>query len=277
MTNALVIIDYQNIHLTAHEKWAPRGTPKHNSLVHPLAFAASVLQKRQQILGTLSASGKPAAHPAAQLSAVWVYRGCPSNKNDPQAYRRSQAQRSEWTRDPRVQVTYRTLKYYRDAPPREKGVDVLVAINLVQAVSSGEFDVVILAAHDTDQEPALEAAVDLCVNTDRAVETAGWQGSKVLRPSGRQLWHTALDSSAFAWCLMSRCSRNGSRASGEFARETGQEALRRARVLSLAESMSWFWMWLMRRVSSAGFSSARTAVSTSACSSVRTPESRTRW
>jgi len=113
----------------------------------------------------------------------------------PEAYRRSQAQQSEWTRSDKVTVTYRTLKYYADGSQREKGIDVLIAINLVRAVQGGKFDVVILAAHDTDQEPALEAALEL--SNGVAVESAGWQGCKVLRPGGNRLWHTALDSAAF--------------------------------------------------------------------------------
>lgn len=198
---ALVIVDYQNIHLTAHEQWAPLGTPKHETLVHPLSFAAAVVRKRQHIGGALAMAGKtPPPHHTAGLGGVIVYRGCPSNRQDPTAYRRSQAQRSEWTRDPKVEVVYRTLKYYQSGPPREKGVDVLVAINLVEAVRAAQHDVVILAAHDTDQEPALEAAVTLAGVTGVAVETAGWEKSKVLKPSGRRLWHTALNGGDFVKC-----------------------------------------------------------------------------
>lgn len=194
---ALVVVDYQNIHLTAHERWAPTGTAKHETLVHPLSFSAGIVQKRQQVLGALAMRGEQVVHPRAALGAVWVYRGCPSNKQNPKAYRRSQAQRAEWTRDQRVQVTYRTLKYYTGSPPREKGVDVLIALNLVQAVQGGDFDVVILAAHDTDQEPALEAAIASAGTQGVSIETAGWVGCKVLKPSGQRLWHTALDAPAF--------------------------------------------------------------------------------
>ena len=44
--SALVIVDYQNIHLTAHELFAPAGTPKHETLVHPLHFANQVVGER---------------------------------------------------------------------------------------------------------------------------------------------------------------------------------------------------------------------------------------
>ena len=46
-------------------------------------------------------------------------------------YRRTQAQKSEWTRDRRVEVNYRTLRYHWERGERiaqEKGIDVLVAL-----------------------------------------------------------------------------------------------------------------------------------------------------
>lgn len=128
----------------------------------------------------------------AELVNVFVYRGQPANLHQPDLYRVTQAQKAEWTRDPRVDVKYRTLKYAPNRPPQEKGIDVLVAINLVRLAETGEHDVVVLAAHDTDLEPALEMAAE----KGRAkVETCGWEGERRLRIPGRTLWHTALGAS----------------------------------------------------------------------------------
>lgn len=195
---ALVVIDYQNIHLTGHDCFVPKGVPKHESLIHPLTFASLVVQKRQAIAGRNAMAGKTAPpSPRATLASVKVYRGAPSNLHAPIPYARSQAQRSEWTRDKRVEVVYRPLKYYSDGSAREKGVDVLVAINLVEAVRSGDYSVVILAAHDTDQEPALESALTISQENGVALETAGWEGSKVLKARGKRLWHTSLNGAEF--------------------------------------------------------------------------------
>jgi hypothetical protein len=60
----------------------------------------------------------------------------------------------------------------------------------VRLAEGGAHDVVILAAHDTDQEPALEMAV---ARGGAKVETCGWHGERRLRIPGRTLWHTALD------------------------------------------------------------------------------------
>lgn len=173
-------MDYQNIHLTAHNLFAPYGTPVHEVLIHPLLFAEQMLAERAARQGDERMQ-------RAVLTDVYVYRGQPGNKQQPDLYRYTQAQRSEWTRDKRVKVTYRPLRYAPNRPPEEKGVDVLVAINLVRLAQEGRHDVVVLAAHDTDQEPALEMAADY----GRAkVETCGWEGARRLRIPNRHLWHT---------------------------------------------------------------------------------------
>lgn len=180
-----VVIDYQNIHLTARDLFAPPGLPAHECLIHPLWFA-------EQVIAVRATRQRDETQQRAVRTAVRVFRGSPSNAHDPYVYAISQRQRSEWTRDKRVDVVYRTLRYPRDwphKPAQEKGVDVLVALKVVRAALDPRFDVVILASHDTDLEPALEIAV----GDDRAkIETAGWHGARVLRPSGTRLWHTAL-------------------------------------------------------------------------------------
>lgn len=128
-----------------------------------------------------------------------MFRGLPGNKQQPDFYRRNQAQKSEWTRDRRVEVSYRPLKYTYDHDgywtAQEKGVDVRVAIEVVKATDSGDFDVVILAAHDTDLEPALEYALGSeNVRSGRVqIETAGWVNCKRLMIPGSPTWHTALN------------------------------------------------------------------------------------
>lgn len=191
-----MVIDYQNIHLTGHGAFVPEGHPKHESLVHPLYFAQQWLSVRNRIRATHSMRSGETLPPYA-LKAVAVYRGNPSNREDPKAYQRNQAQRSEWTRDSRVSVTYRTLRYtWRNGVyvAQEKGVDVMVALDFVRSADRYEADVIVLASHDTDMEPALATASE---NEDRTIETAGWHGCRVLRVPGHQIWHTALDGRHF--------------------------------------------------------------------------------
>jgi hypothetical protein len=180
-----VVIDYQNIHLTARDLFAPPGVPLEECLIDPVRFSEQVLRVRA------SRQNDPVQR-QAELASVRVFRGQPSNQRQPFLYGISQRQRSEWTRDRRVVVTYRSLNYpydWPDRPAREKGIDVLAALHLVKAAAGGDYDVVLLASHDTDLEPALEMAAG---DGRSKVETAGWLGARVLRPSGRRLWHTAL-------------------------------------------------------------------------------------
>ncbi|MEV7964911.1 hypothetical protein AB0O34_02890 [Sphaerisporangium sp. NPDC088356] len=187
--SACMVIDYQNIHLTAGGLFAPHGTHAKDTLVSPLAFAERVLEVRAGL--QIHPNPKPVS-----LAGVHVFRGSPSNAREPVLYSVTQRQKAEWTRDARVKVTYRPLRYPSDwgqrtciEKAREKGIDVMVALELVQLAQFGPYDIAILASHDTDMEPALEMAASV---GRVKIETAGWQGARRLRLSGRSLWHTAL-------------------------------------------------------------------------------------
>lgn len=186
LPSAIVVIDYQNIHLTARDIFSPTGTPAHECLIHPALFAEQVLHGRYLRTGV-----------KAELKKVLVFRGAPSNRESPRMYAYSQAHKSEWTKDRRVEVEYRTLRYFWENGVRvaqEKGIDVRVALALAEASMSKAADIVILASHDTDLEPALDAAQQW--GPDTIVETAGWDSARVLRPTPR-VPHTRLDGAAF--------------------------------------------------------------------------------
>ena len=73
-----VIIDYQNIHLTAHDCFAPPGTPKHETLIHPLLFAEQVMKRRRAALTPQWITGVSDLPPIGELAHVAVYRGARS-------------------------------------------------------------------------------------------------------------------------------------------------------------------------------------------------------
>lgn len=203
MLRTAVVIDYQNVHLTAHEQFCPAGVAKHESLIHPLYFANQVLLARKAARELKGLDSPATSSTSTSLARVAVFRGLPGNKQQPDFYRRNLMQRSEWTRDRRVMVEYRSLKYtydaYGDWTAQEKGIDVRVALEVVRSVESGDYDLVILAAHDTDLEPAIEYALDSApVQSGKVqVETAGWKNCKQLRIPGRHTWHTVLDGTHF--------------------------------------------------------------------------------
>lgn len=187
---ACVLIDYQNIHLTARDIHAPIGTTAQDSLIDPCAFADKIIKVRADLQ-------KIATQRTVQLAALRVYRGTPSNHREARLYSVTQRQRAMWSRDPRLTIISRTLRYPTNwgAPgcqerPREKGIDVLIALDLVDLATAGTFDILILATHDTDLEPALDRALS---KRRTRIETAGWQGARRLKPQGQNVWHTALD------------------------------------------------------------------------------------
>jgi uncharacterized LabA/DUF88 family protein len=206
-----VILDYQNVHLVGHDIFpSSRALARHETLVDPLHFANQLIHHRN--------ANQRAGHRHARLADVWVYRGQPSNKHDPDDYARSLAQRAQWERDSRVHVTLRPLKYdlQRDAAgrpvrdvrgceivtgKREKGVDVLCALAAVREALRPEIDVVMLCSHDSDLEPAVEELLRLGA---AKVETFAWHHPErfayQLARANTAVWNTYLDQTAFENC-----------------------------------------------------------------------------
>jgi hypothetical protein len=214
LLRAAVVIDYQNVHLTGHDLFEGDGPlRRHETLVDPLHFCNQLIRVRNE-------RQKPGmAH--ATLARVLVYRGEPSPIHDPNGYARNQAQKAQWERDPRVRVHMRPLKYdyERDVTgrkasgpdgkwivkgsPREKGIDVLCALALVREALKPDIDLVILASHDSDLDPALDEAAALGA---AKVETFCWvdptqrHRSRMKRQTQRSLWFTPLGPTEFANC-----------------------------------------------------------------------------
>ncbi|MGV0482432.1 NYN domain-containing protein [Mycobacterium kansasii] len=201
------------MHLTAHGLYdSTRFGAKHDCLIDPLTFAVNLVDVRN--------AKQKLEYPPASVTSVLVYRGLPSPAHDQTAYSRSLAQQAHWERDPRVKVHLRPLYYryrydsqgslVRDAngdrvvaEVREKGVDVLCALAVVREAASADNDLVILASHDTDLEPALDEALG---QSKAKIETCQWYRSdrlrhtKQLRPQGRNIWNTRLGESEFQRC-----------------------------------------------------------------------------
>ncbi|MBX4171735.1 NYN domain-containing protein, partial [Rhodococcus sp. DMU2021] len=178
-------------------------TPKHHSLIHPLAYARNVIDERNR--------RQRSGYPHADLVKMEVYRGQPVEEHEPKRYAYTQQELSRWTRDDRIDVIYRPLKYTIDRNSgvirgiQEKGVDVLCALAVIRAVMNSNIDLVILATHDSDLDPCLEEAVQIG-GTGTRVETTGWASSQIRTRQapnvhGRKLWRTFLDEEAYRRCL----------------------------------------------------------------------------
>lgn len=208
----VVVVDYQNVHLTGHGLFrSTRHRPKHETIIDPLLFANRLIEERNRC--------QRPGYPLAELIQVFVFRGEPVQEHNPKGYARNQAQKAQWERDPKVNVTLRPLKYdyLRDAngqfatdhagnkivsgSPREKGVDVLCALATVREAQNPNVDLVVLASSDTDLAPALDEVQRLGM---AKIETCCWYDhtSRVgyqLHPTDRKrpVWNTRLSESAF--------------------------------------------------------------------------------
>lgn len=221
---AVVIMDYQNVHLTARDRFNEYAEPQ-DCLIHPVKFANTLLRTRN--------SKQREGYPHAQLRSVIVFRGLPAPDHEPDMYRFCTDQKRQWTAD-HASVHLRPLKYRyeRDASgepikdingkktpkgrPEEKGVDVMVALECLTQALSPEVDLVILASHDTDLTPAVDRVLHLRdkrgADEVSAIETFCWYsqerrsngefpGSQIRPSDKRSVWNTRMDRAEFEQSL----------------------------------------------------------------------------
>jgi NYN domain len=126
-----VFLDYQNVHLTAHGLYGRPGAPVETSLVHPLRIAERIVAKRRI---------------ASNVVSVRVVRGRPNPEHHPIPAAANDAQTAAWERDRRVRVFRRPLNYrgWPEHPPREKGVDVALAVDLIESALLGQYDAAVV-------------------------------------------------------------------------------------------------------------------------------------
>lgn len=137
-----------------------------------------------------------------QLAEIHVYRGQAAPYREPHLASATEAQASEWSRDHRVVMHRRPLRYPRDwpnKPAREKGVDVMLACDLVRHALERRAQTLILASRDTDLVPALEMVRDL--GSGITIEVTTWENCSRLRfPDRSHLWCTYLSGAHFVRC-----------------------------------------------------------------------------
>ena len=159
-----VFFDWQNCYRSAQDALGP-GT---NGNVNPFKLAQYLARSR------------PPGSAEAQLSAVEIYSGIPSQRRDPASYAARRRQHAAWQGlSPLVRMHTRTLAYRSDSQGgvrgQEKGIDVAIAIDLVRhVVFERTCDIAVLVSADTDLLPALELIVEQ--RGVGAIEVATWDG-----------------------------------------------------------------------------------------------------
>jgi hypothetical protein len=177
-----VLIDWQNVYKTAREAFGFREMPSEHGNFSPFRLG--------RLLAAANGRGQDAA-----LVSVEIYRGLPSQKHDPTGYGANRRQAAAWEAEgPEVVVPkLRPLRYpfsYPAEPPVEKGVDVELAVNAIEATLRKRCDVAIIFSHDTDLLPVPET-IARPAGAHR-VETASWVSPWFkgrLRPKARVFHH----------------------------------------------------------------------------------------
>lgn len=219
MLRTSIVIDYQNVHLTARDVFEPRAE-RHECLIHPMQFARRAIVERN--------ARQREGHPKAELARVTVFRGLHHVDHDWEQHRRCQDQATQWRSDGAA-VELRDLKYRyqygadgrpildingKKIPvgrPEEKGIDVLCALACVREAARPDIDLVILASRDTDLVPALDEVYDFRGQEPQRyarIETVAWfnprwrqEGTRSygnLRPTApRRIWNTNLNRECF--------------------------------------------------------------------------------
>lgn len=155
-----VFIDYQNVYHAARRAFHDRNAPPSSGQISPRKLA-ELLRLRQN-------GGDGFAQP--DFDQVRVYRGLP-RPND-RGYGPARRQIAAWRADG-VTVVTRPLSGPPSAP-REKGIDISLALDFFEGASTGAFDLGILCSVDSDFEPLIERVLDPDRSFAVAVETAAW-------------------------------------------------------------------------------------------------------
>jgi hypothetical protein len=182
-------IDWQNVYRTARDAFSLREMPNEHGNFSPFRLA--------RILAAGNGRGK-----SAELAFVEIFRGLPSPRHDRLGYAANRRQTAAWAAESNglIRPHMRPLRYSRNFPQEpavEKGVDVQLAVNAVEATLRGRCEVAIIFSHDSDLLPVPETIARL-VGT-RRVETASWAGPRFrirLRPKG-SIYHHEIPEKVF--------------------------------------------------------------------------------
>lgn len=181
----VIFLDWQNVYKGAREAFCSWGSAHWEGQVDPVALA-------QHLAGDSPFD--------RELYQVRIYRGLPDATRDPRGNAACLRQAASWDQSPLVKVTTRPLLYPRGWPdshqpgerPREKGIDIALAIDFVTMAVRGEYQVGILMSTDTDMKPALEAVADLTSTEAVRAEVAAWSAdgrhNRRLAISSRRLY-----------------------------------------------------------------------------------------
>jgi hypothetical protein len=140
-----VFFDWQNCYQQARVAFDLKKEPNERGVFNPFELA--------RILSFGNRRGDQ-----GDLIRVEIHRGLPSSGRDPKGNSAVLRHQAAWLAlTPIVKVFLRPLRYNPDTgKPEEKGIDVALALSVVEHVIADFCDVAILFSHDTDLMPVVE-------------------------------------------------------------------------------------------------------------------------
>jgi uncharacterized LabA/DUF88 family protein len=118
------------------------------------------------------------------LQSVRIYRGMPDRERNAKTHGASRAQMAAWEQrgGDRVHVKTRKLRYAsrHDTSGYEKGIDVQLAVDLVEVAIRERADRAVVFSSDNDLVPALELAID--ERGEDFVEVVAWRSEHAAPP-----------------------------------------------------------------------------------------------
>lgn len=188
----VVYFDWQNIYKRARESFGYDNAPAYKGQADPIDLAELLVERHAANLEV-----------ACELTQIRIYRGRPTQQHDARGYAAFQRQAARWGRNNKVRARFNDLRYPGDwgdpactTAPREKGIDVALAVDLVSMSYNGEMDVAIVMSADYDLVPAIEEVVHRRRHRDLGplVSVASWKAEQNGRPLRIRLQNDPL------WC-----------------------------------------------------------------------------
>lgn len=150
--NVIVFMDGQNVYHLAREAWAPRPPQGWSSY----SFPSYDVEKLSNVLVDRS--------PSRTLKQIRLYTGVPDTKQSPLWH-------GFWSNKLRY-LGSRGIHIYRgriNPSGQEKGVDVSLAIDLIQLTYEKAYDAAIIVSQDWDFGPAVKLAKEIAKDQQRSL------------------------------------------------------------------------------------------------------------
>lgn len=190
LTRVAVFIDWQNAYKSARRAFGLDAMPNERGNFSPFGLARVLAYGNGR-----ATNGK--------LCLVEIHRGLPDSTKDPNGHGANRRQAAAWQKEAPTGIVVprlRPLRYpptWPAAPPGEKGIDVQLALAIVECVLGQGCEVAVMISNDSDLKPVIETVCRL--KGPAFIETAAWDapGAPRLRSPVPGVYHHKMSADLF--------------------------------------------------------------------------------